>query len=448
MRDIFTSRVLCLICVSILLVSGCVSYNPQPIEEVPFLERAQVKEDDDAQVTVAVLSAEESEQVFDIPLAKNDIQPVWVKVKNKGDVPYFFLQLSVDSDYYSPLEASYKSHYSTGQRLLAYGVFSIFFLPLLLLVPFDYVNTTSVNESMDTTFQEQSIGNVIIPPGQDNAGFVFTNLDEGTKKVFVELHGEKNKKFTFIVQVPGLKADHHKMEFDQLYLQEEVRSYDEDDLQQVLEKLPCCTTNKDGTEEGDPLNLVVIGEFEDILTAFTRRKWDQTESINTGSIWKTTKSFLFGSRYRYSPISPLYVFGRPQDIAFQRARETIHERNHLRLWATPARFEGKPVWVGQISRDIGVRFTLKTWNLMTHKIDPDIDDVRDALLGDLIISESVSHVGFVAGVGAADRAHSRENLTGDPYFTDGLRGVVVLSKTNTKFRFFDWEDPFHMQGGR
>ena len=448
MSALLTCRVFCLIWLSVLTVSGCVSYSPQPIEEVPFLERAQVKEDDEVRITVAVPSAKESEQVFGIPLATKDIQPVWVKVQNNDDVPYFFLQLSLDSDYYSPLEAAYKSHYSTGPRLLAYGVFSIFFLPLLILAPFDYWNTTSVNEHMDTTFQEHAIGNVIVPPGQDNAGFVFTNLDEGTKKVFVELHGEKNKKFTFIVKVPGLKADHHKVEFDQLYSNEEIHSYDEDDLQQVLEDLPCCTTNEDGTIQGDPLNLVVVGEFEDILTAFTRRKWDETESINTGSIWKTTKSFLFGSRYRYSPISPLYVFERPQDLAFQRARETIHERNHLRLWATPVRFEGKPVWVGQISRDIGVRFTLKTWNLMTHKIDPDIDDVRDALLGDLIISESVSHVGFVAGVGAADREHSRENLTGDPYFTDGLRGVVVLSNTNTKFRFFDWEDPFHMQGAR
>ncbi|WP_419607374.1 LssY C-terminal domain-containing protein, partial [Thiolapillus sp.] len=27
------------------------------------------------------------------------------------------------------------------------------------------------------------------------------------------------------------------------------------------------------------------------------------------------KSFLFGDRYRYSPVSPLYVFGRKQDYA-------------------------------------------------------------------------------------------------------------------------------------
>ena len=61
-------------------------------------------------------------------------------------------------------------------------------------------------------------------------------------------------------------------------------------------------------------------------------------------------------------------------MALQRARTSIHERNHLRLWLAPMRFDGKLVWIGQISRDIGVRFTSKT--ITTHKIDPDVDETR------------------------------------------------------------------------
>ncbi len=443
-RGLFSLRILSVFLVLFFSVSGCVTFNPQPIEAVPFLERAEMQNDGEVQVTVAVPTAKESEKIFGVPLAKKDIQPVWVEVKNHDNVPYFFLQLSLDSDYYSPLEAAQKSHYLTWTRLAAYGIFSFFFLPLLLIAPFDYLHTTSVNERMDALFEDQAMGNILIPPGQDNAGFVFTNLDEGTKEVFVELHGEKNKKFTFFVPVPGLKADHKKVEFDALYPEEEIRSYDTAGLRHMLEQLPCCTTNEDGSENGDPLNLVVIGDFTEVLTTFTRRKWDETESIHTGSIWKTMTSFVFGARYRYSPVSPLYVFGRPQDIAFQRARDTIHGRNHIRLWLAPFRFQDTPVWIGQISRDIGVRFTLRTWNLMTHQIDRDVDDTRDSLLGDLIISKSVSRVGFVKGVGEVSRTTPRENLTGDLYFTDGLRGVVVLSPVNTQFQFFDWEPPFHM----
>jgi hypothetical protein len=108
------------------------------------------------------------------------------------------------------------------------------------------------------------------------------------------------------------------------------------------------------------------------------------------------------------------------------------------LWVTPLRFEGKPVWIGQVSRDIGVRFTYKTWNLTTHKIDPDVDDARDYVLDDLLESEHVALVGYVPGAGAAERTAPRHNLTGDPYFTDGQRAVAVFSAEPTKPRFLNW----------
>lgn len=76
--------------------------------------------------------------------------------------------------------------------------------------------------------------------------------------------------------------------------------------------------------------------------------------------WKsTTKAFFTGSRYQFSPVSSLYVFGRRQNIALQKIRGTIHERNHLRLWLTPIIYRGNDVWTGQISRDIGIRFAKK-----------------------------------------------------------------------------------------
>ena len=48
------------------------------------------------------------------------------------------------------------------------------------------------------------------------------------------------------------------------------------------------------------------------------------------------------------------------------------------------------MWVGQVSRDIGVRFTWRTWNLTTHKIDPDVDDARDYVLDYLMESGRVA----------------------------------------------------------
>ena len=109
----------------------------------------------------------------------------------------------------------------------------------------------------------------------------------------------------------------------------------------------------------------------------------------------------------------------------QRIRKNIHERNHFRLWLAPMTFNGQLVWIGQISRDIGVRFTWKT--ITTHKIDPDVDETREFLLENLAYSQVLKKVAYVEGVGEAPMDQPRGNLTGDPYFTDGYRLVLWLT---------------------
>ena len=156
-----------------------------------------------------------------------------------------------------------------------------------------------------------------------------------------------------------------------------------------------------------------------------------TQTLDIASMVETARSFVFRDQYLTSPVSPLYMFGRKEDIALQKARATINERIHLRLWLMPETFEGRRVWIGQVSRDIGVRLTDKAWNLTTHKIGPDVDFDRNYLLQDLLESGAVERYGFVEGVGSASMDAPRTNLTGDPYFTDGLRLVVFLSDVST-----------------
>jgi len=157
----------------------------------------------------------------------------------------------------------------------------------------------------------------------------------------------------------------------------------------------------------------------------------------------TARAFIFQNEFLTSPVSPLYLFGRKEDVALQKARSTINERVHARLWLTPFTFEERRVWIGQVSRDIGVRLTDQTWNLTTHKIGPDVDFDRSYLLQDLIMSGFVEQYGYVNGVGAAPVSAPRVNLTGDPYYTDGLRAVVFLSNQTTALsavRKLPWED--------
>ena len=400
----------------IIVFCGCTVYQkPRPIHDVPFMERSQSKVDGEVRVTVAVLSAEESRRLFGVNLAGENIQPVWVRVQNADTVPYWLMSTGMDPDYFSPLEAAYAFHATIG---------------------------SSVNPKIDDHFRVMNFRNPIAP-GTSVSGFVLTNRDEGIKVVDIDLIGPGSVKFfTFFVEVPGIEADYHQVDFDTLYTQEEIVDLNEEQLRAELEKLPCCAAGKDGKSNGDPLNMVLIGSREDLSSAFVRRGWLPAERTYGKAIFKTIDSFLFGSRYRYSPVSPLYFHKRQQDFAGQKPRHTVHQRNHLRVWLTPMRFQGQKVWIGQISRDIGVRFTFKTWPPVTHKIDPDIDEAMYALLEDLIYSQQLAKVGWVKGVGAAARHDPRYNLTGDPYFTAGLRIVLQFDHRPHSFediKSFDWE---------
>lgn len=414
-----------------------VRYAPQP-DARPFLDRLAVQQDDELEVSVAVPDDRESERLFGVPLARRGIQPVWLRIVNKGQQPYRLRLTSLDPSYYPPLEAAFVNHFTIGRRLLGYGLLAWFFLPLIFLIPLKVFAAWVANRRMNVYFREQAIGWGFIRPGREVSGFVFTSHDEGTKQVPVRLLSAAGaKEFCFAIPVPGLRVDHGKRLFEELFPQTHLIECSDGDLREHLKKLPRSTTNRKGTREGDPLNLVAIGHFGAILDGFGAR-WDETETITLRSCWRTFKAFALGSSYRYSPVSPLYVAGRSQDFALQKARQTINQRLHLRLWLTPLLSEGRPVWIGQISRDIGVRFTYKTWNLTTHRIDPDVDDARDYVLDDLLESGRVSQVAYVPGAEPADRKTPRRNLTGDPFFTDGLRAVAVFSEARTTSTMLGW----------
>ena len=240
-----------------------------------------------------------------------------------------------------------------------------------------------------------------------------------------------------------MAIDHYEVDLASLYDEEAIRDFDDAaEFKAALEQLPCCTRDSGGENEGDPLNLVVIGSIDDVYYSFIRAAWDETEVVTVASGLRTAMSFLTGGEYRYSPVSSLYVFGRRQDVALQKIRKNIHERNHLRLWLAPMRYQGELVWIGQISRDIGVRFTTKT--ITTHKIDADVDETREFLVENLAYAQTLSQLAYVGGVGAAGRDEPRRNLTGDPYFTDGLRVVLWLSdemKDLEEIELIRWETP-------
>ena len=398
----------------VLFLQGCATTQPTSVDPLAYKSRTKSITYEDVTVTVAVPTISEAQALYGVDLASKHIQPVWVKVKNDSDDIYWFLPSGLDPDYFFPSEAAF------------------------------------VFKTDNENFQELQFKNPI-RPGSTQSGFVLVNLDEGFKAIDIDLISRKEvKSFSFITNDPGFKADFKLVNFETLYSTEDIINIeDEEELRKKLEDLPSFTTNADGDEYGDPLNLFLIGEPNDIVPALVRRNWHATEITWSRAIMRTIKSFLQGERYRYSPISPLYVFGRPQDIGWQKARRTINERNHMRFWLSPIRFRGKKVFVGQISRDIGVKFTLKSPTISTHVIDPDVDEARRYFVEDLAYSQALAKIGYVKGAGVVNKEEPRVNLVGDPFYTDGFRAVLFFEPrpyTLSDINHLHWETPSGFYG--
>lgn len=383
----------------LLIICGCSGFSPQPVDEVDFMKRSVSAVSDEVTVTVAVPTIKEAKHIYGVDLALKNIQPVWLEVTNSSDDICWFLPYGLDPNYFLPSEAAYAFH----------------------------VLSKKTNREIDRHFIKLGLRNPCMP-GTVTSGFVLVNLDEGFKAVDIDLISRRSvRNFTFITHDPDFKGHHKYVDFNALYKPEEiVRIEDTESLVRELENLPGCTSNAKGTREGDPLNLVMIGQINDILAAIIRRNWHAAEIIWPQAIKRTFNSYLRGQRYRYSPVSALYLYGRPQDLAFQKARGSISERNHMRFWLSPLIYKGRNVFVGQISRDIGVKFTFKSKTISTHVIDPDVDEARRYFSEDMAYSQALSGLEFVRGTGRIDRDAPKENLVGDPYYTDGFRAVLFF----------------------
>lgn len=405
-------RLLSLLAIA-LIAESCATSEPPSAADL--WQRAQTQTQGGLTVTVSVATAAEAATIYGVDLAERNIQPVWIEVRNDAAAPYWFLSSGLDPNYFSASEAAYAFRSSSKSR------------------------------ELDRRFHDLRFQNPIMP-GSTASGFVLANLDEGVKFVQVDLvTGKDAKNFTFLTVDPTFKGASRGVRFDTLYRSDElIHVEDEQAFRALLEKLPCCVTNRDGSENGDPLNLVLVGSHADIVAPVIRRQWHPTEVISSGSIWRTIVAFLEESRYRYSPISPLYVYGRAQDMATQKARASIHERNHARFWLTPIRFRSQAVWIGQISRDIGVKFTLKSPTISTHVIDPDVDEARRYFAEDVAYSQALYKIGYVKGVGETRNDAPRMNLVGDPWYSDGLRAVLFFDqrpRSLSEVEILDWERP-------
>jgi len=389
----------------LLVLAGCAT-GPgasHPVETPPpfQLERVQTQTEDGVTVHLAIPTEAEVAEHFGAGFAEHGIQPIWLRVENAGDLDLWLLPIAIDADYYSADEAALVAGArldDTGRERLA-GVLRASALPLFHAA------------------------------GGASEGFIYASHVRGGRFVDVRMSGRgRGVRMRFAVLLPTEGFDYEKSALRELYQQvDSLPDLRLPEFRARLRELQCCTTNPDGTAEGDPLNVVLVGRGATAVAALSGSGWTFTEAITADSIRRMVGAAIAEKAMLTAPVSSLHALGRKQDIALQRGRSTISQRNHMRLWLAPFRCEGQPVWIGQVSRDIGVKLTSKSPTLTTHVIDPVVDESREYLLQSLLLHEAVERFAFVRGGGEATLEKPRHNLTGDPYITDGMRMVVWLS---------------------
>jgi hypothetical protein len=175
---------------------------------------------------------------------------------------------------------------------------------------------------------------------------------------------------------------------------------------------------------GDPLNFALVGSEDDVARAFLSASWHPADPVTLRSSLRIAKSTVFHRPYDDAPVSPLVLFGRKQDLAYeQEVGKDARVRHHVRFWRAPqADDQERAFWFGAATFDRKVGLS-HTTGQVTHHIAPDLDIERDKLLEDL------QNAGFVEAVDWIDPFQERRqgrNGGGDFYFTDGRLPVLIL----------------------
>ena len=204
-------------------------------------------------------------------------------------------------------------------------------------------------------------------------------------------------------------------------------------------RVPSYTITGDGLP-GDPVNLVLVGTLQQLHTAFATAGWSEADRLGLASSWRMVRAFVFNSPYPTAPFSTLYLFGRGQDIGFQKAiDESPRKRHHIRFWALDtalveatwgtAKFwlntdrppnDAHVYWIGAGTKDTGFSLTQLTFQI-THATDSDTNAERDFIVAELGNNQLIGDVSkFQAGQNVEHINH---------YVTDGEIALANLKMT-------------------
>lgn len=187
-------------------------------------------------------------------------------------------------------------------------------------------------------------------------------------------------------------------------------------------------TDPEDAVPGDPINLVLVGSKAAVQGAIAKAGWLPADPITTSTSLKMARASLLDQAYPTGPMSRLFLFGREQDGGFQIPTDTARKRDHFRIWHTTMRDPaGRETWAVAATKDVGIRVI----GGPTHVIAPRIDEER-ALVAQTLTS--TSWVQDTYQVPAVGHPYQAKNGSGDPYESDGMAQVLVISEEASTYQ--------------
>ncbi|MEV8213710.1 LssY C-terminal domain-containing protein [Leifsonia sp. NPDC077715] len=179
---------------------------------------------------------------------------------------------------------------------------------------------------------------------------------------------------------------------------------------------------------GDPINLALLGSEAQLDDAMRAAGWTRADDVTLRSSGRIISSTVLRRSYDEAPVSPLFLFGRQQDVAYQQeVKGNPAKRHHVRFWRCPDGWllpGGRRVeWLAAGTFDRSVGFSLFTLQI-THKIDANTDVERDHIVSTLV--DAGIGVGVTVIRDFSTGYHSR-NGGGDTIETDGDLPIVDLT---------------------
>jgi hypothetical protein len=211
----------------------------------------------------------------------------------------------------------------------------------------------------------------------------------------------------------------------------------------ALENAPKTTLTAQGIP-GDPLNVGLIGTEKELIGALLGSGWESADPVTLKSSIRIAGSVLRNRPYLDAPVSSLFVFGRKQDLAFEKpVGKSAAHRHHVRFWKSTEYGRGDlPLWIGAVTYDRSVGLSHRTGQI-THHIGADVDAERNGLFAELAKNGWLREEFQVTGVGPTLLGR---NGGGDRYYTDGELTIGVLAKDQSRDQMPDrLENPVAVQ---